>query len=574
MLQSLEEGEEGRAHRVDIGRESNRNNVRWILRASSMPHPANEPILGYEPGSQERESLQSEIDRQMAEIIEIPCIINGEEIYTGVTVPQVIPHNHGHVLANVHLAGRDEMEAACAAAVAAQQEWIGLGLEGRCAIFERCADLLAGDWRMKVNASTMLNQSKTAFQAEIDAACELIDFWRFNCHYARGFHDDFQPLVSPEGVKNSTEIRPLEGFVLAITPFNFTSIAANLPSAPAIVGCTSIWKPSRNSYHSNYVLMQLMMEAGLPPGVINFLPGSGAEITEVSLANPDFAGLHFTGSTATFQGLWQEIGLALPNLRSYPRIVGETGGKDFVVAHPECDRQGLLVALLRGAFEYQGQKCSAASRAYIPSSVWNAISEGLCSEIGKIKMGDARDFTNFMTAVIDQRSFDKITGYIERAASRDTCTIICGGGSDDSTGFFIEPTIIVTTNPTSETMVEEIFGPVLTVYVYEDDEFGATLRLCDEASPYALTGSIFASNEEDIQTAYEALRFTAGNFYINDKPTGAVVAQQPFGGARASGTNDKAGGPLNLLRWISPRSVKRTIDVPQDWTYPFMGADE
>ena len=539
-----------------------------------MSHPANEPILGYEPGSQERESLQSEIDRQMAEIIEIPCIINGEEIYTGVTVPQVIPHNHGHVLANVHLAGRDEMEAACAAAVAAQQEWIDLGLEGRCAIFERCADLLAGDWRMKVNASTMLNQSKTAFQAEIDAACELIDFWRFNCHYARGFHDDFQPLVSPEGVKNSTEIRPLEGFVLAITPFNFTSIAANLPSAPAIVGCTSIWKPSRNSYHSNYVLMQLMMEAGLPPGVINFLPGSGAEITEVSLANPDFAGLHFTGSTATFQGLWQEIGLALPNLRSYPRIVGETGGKDFVVAHPECDRQGLLVALLRGAFEYQGQKCSAASRAYIPSSVWNAISEDLCSEIGKIKMGDARDFTNFMTAVIDQRSFDKITGYIERAASRDTCTIICGGGSDDSTGFFIEPTIIVTTNPTSETMVEEIFGPVLTVYVYEDDEFEATLRLCDEASPYALTGSIFASNEEDIQTAYEALRFTAGNFYINDKPTGAVVAQQPFGGARSSGTNDKAGGPLNLLRWISPRSVKRTIDVPQDWTYPFMGADE
>lgn len=559
---------------MDIGAEYNRNNVRWILRASSMSHPANEPILGYEPGSQERESLQSEIDRQMAEIIEIPCIINGEEIYTGVTVPQVIPHNHGHVLANVHLAGRDEMEAACAAAVAAQQEWIDLGLEGRCAIFERCADLLAGDWRMKVNASTMLNQSKTAFQAEIDAACELIDFWRFNCHYARGFHDDFQPLVSPEGVKNSTEIRPLEGFVLAITPFNFTSIAANLPSAPAIVGCTSIWKPSRNSYHSNYVLMQLMMEAGLPPGVINFLPGSGAEITEVSLANPDFAGLHFTGSTATFQGLWQEIGLALPNLRSYPRIVGETGGKDFVVAHPECDRQGLLVALLRGAFEYQGQKCSAASRAYIPSSVWNAISEDLCSEIGKIKMGDARDFTNFMTAVIDQRSFDKITGYIERAASRDTCTIICGGGSDDSTGFFIEPTIIVTTNPTSETMVEEIFGPVLTVYVYEDDEFGATLRLCDEASPYALTGSIFASNEEDIQTAYEALRFTAGNFYINDKPTGAVVAQQPFGGARASGTNDKAGGPLNLLRWISPRSVKRTIDVPQDWTYPFMGADE
>ena len=537
-------------------------------------HPDNEPILGFAPGSDERVMLQAEMDRQISEVVEIPCIINGEEVFTGVTVPQVIPHNHGHVLANVHLAGREEMEAACAAAVAAQQDWIDLGLEGRCAIFERCADFLAGDWRMRVNASTMLNQSKTAFQAEIDAACELIDFWRFNCHYARGFHDDFQPLVSPDGVENSTEIRPLEGFVLAITPFNFTSIAANLPSAPAIVGCTSVWKPSRNSYHSNYVLMQLMMEAGLPPGVINFLPGSGAEITEVALANPDFAGLHFTGSTATFQGLWQEIGLALPNLRSYPRIVGETGGKDFVVAHPECDSQGLLVALLRGSFEYQGQKCSAASRAYIPQSVWATISDELCGEIGKIMRGDARDFTNFMTAVIDQRAFDKISGYIERAQARDCCQVIVGGGFDDSEGWFIEPTIIVTTNPTSETMVEEIFGPVLTVYVYEDDDFETVLELCDEASPYALTGSIFASNEKDIQTAYEALRFTAGNFYINDKPTGAVVAQQPFGGARASGTNDKAGGPLNLLRWISPRSVKRTIDVPQDWTYPFMGADE
>jgi 1-pyrroline-5-carboxylate dehydrogenase len=539
-----------------------------------MPQPNNEPILGYAPGSQERADLQAEMDRQMGEVIEIPCIINGEEVFTGTTTTQVIPHNHGHVLANVHLAGKAEMEAACEAAVNAQQDWIDLGLEGRCAIFERCADLLAGDWRMRVNAATMLNQSKTAFQAEIDSACELIDFWRFNCHYARGFHDDFQPLVSPDGVQNSTEIRPLEGFVLSITPFNFTSIAANLPSAPAIVGCTGLWKPSRNSYHSNYVLMQLMMEAGLPPGVINFLPGSGAEITEVALANRDFAGLHFTGSTAVFQGLWQEIGSALPNLRSYPRIVGETGGKDFVVAHPDCDRQGLLVALLRGAFEYQGQKCSAASRAYVPRSVWGAIKDDLVSEISIIKMGDARDFTNFMTAVIDQRAFDKISGYIDRAKSRDTCSVICGGGYDDSTGWFIEPTIIETTNPTSESMVEEIFGPVLTVYVYDDSEFDEVLTMCDEASPYALTGSIFSSSEENIQKAYNALRFTAGNFYINDKPTGAVVAQQPFGGARASGTNDKAGGPLNLLRWISPRSVKRTLDIPQDWTYPFMGADE
>ena len=536
-------------------------------------HPDNEPILGYAPGSEERALLHAEMDRQMSGVIEIPCIINGEEIYTGVTTTQVIPHDHGHIIANVHLAGRAEMEAACDAAVQAQQDWIKLGLEGRCAVFERCADLLAGDWRMQVNAATMLNQSKTAFQAEVDAACELIDFWRFNCHYARDFHDDFQPLISPEGVQNSTEIRPLEGFVLAITPFNFTSIAGNLPSAPAIVGCTSVWKPSRNSYHSNYVLMQLMMEAGLPAGVINFLPGSGAEITEIALANPDFAGLHFTGSTATFQGLWQEIGLALPNLRSYPRIVGETGGKDFVVAHPDCDRQGLLVALLRGAFEFQGQKCSAASRAYIPQSVWNAISDDLCAEIGKIKMGDARDFTNFMTAVIDQRAFDKITGYIARARVRDCCRIIVGGSSDDSTGWFIEPTIIVTTNPTSETMVEEIFGPVLTVFVYDDDDFDNVLRMCDEASPYALTGSIFSSDESNIQKAFNVLRFTAGNFYINDKPTGAVVGQQPFGGARASGTNDKAGGPLNLLRWISPRSVKRAIDIPQDWSYPFMGED-
>jgi len=535
-----------------------------------MSQPVNEPIMGYAPGSPERAALQNEIDRQLAEVIEIPCVINGEMIFTGNTVTQVVPHDHGHVLANVHLAGRDEMDAACEAAVNAQKGWIEIGLEGRCAVFERCADLLAGDWRMRVNASTMLNQSKTAFQAEIDSACELIDFWRFNCHYARGFHDDLQPLVSPPGVENTTEIRPLEGFVLSITPFNFTSIAANLPSAPAIVGCTSLWKPSRNSYHSNYVLMQLMMEAGLPAGVINFLPGSGAGITEAALSNPDFAGLHFTGSTPTFQGLWQEISKALPSLRSYPRIVGETGGKDFVVAHPDCDTQGLLVGLLRGSFEYQGQKCSAASRAYIPSSVWDSIGDDLCSEVGKIKMGDARDFSNFMTAVIDQRAFDKISGYIDRARNDDSCEVVAGGGYDDSNGWFIEPTIIVTSNPVSETMCEEIFGPVLTIYVYEDDDFEDALGLCDTGSPYALTGSIFANNEEDVQRAFEVLRFAAGNFYINDKPTGAVVAQQPFGGARASGTNDKAGGPLNLLRWVSPRSVKRTLDIPQDWGYPFM----
>ena len=536
-------------------------------------HPSNEPILDYAPGSDETKSLQAEIKSQMSEVIEIPCIVNGEELYTKNTVTQVIPHDHGHILANVHLAGRAQMESACVSAVKAQSEWIALGLEGRAAIFEKCADLLAGDWRMKVNAATMLNQSKTVFQAEIDAACELIDFWRFNAYYARQFHDQFQPLISPEGITNSTEIRPLEGFVLAITPFNFTSIAGNLPSAPALVGCTALWKPSRNSYYSNYMIMRLMMEAGLPPGVINFLPGSGSDITEVCLSNPDFAGVHFTGSTAVFQGLWQRVAEALPNLKGYPRVVGETGGKDFIVAHPDCDKQGLLVALLRGAFEYQGQKCSAASRAYIPKSVWTEIYNDLVIEIKKIKIGDCNDFTNFMTAVIDKRAFDKITGYIERAKTRDTCEILVGGGSDDSTGWFIEPTIIVTSDPKSESMVEEIFGPVLTVYTYEDNDFDEVLQLCDESSPYALTGSIFATDEKNIQKAFDALRFTAGNFYINDKPTGAVVAQQPFGGARASGTNDKAGGPLNLLRWISPRSVKRANVPFHDWTYPFMGED-
>ncbi len=534
-------------------------------------HPDNEPILGYEPGSAEKEALLEEMNRQMEEIIEIPCIINGEKIYTGNTVKQVIPHNHRHVIAKVHIAGKKEVENACQSAINAQESWIELGMDERAKIFEKCAEKLAGEWRMKINAATMLNQSKTAFQAEIDAACELIDFWKFNAYYAREFHEQYQPLVSPEGNINTTEIRPLEGFVLAVTPFNFTSIAANLPSAPAMVGCTALWKPSRNSYHSNYLLMELMMEAGLPAGVINFLPGSGSEITEICLANPDFAGLHFTGSTAVFQGIWQRIAEALPNLRSYPRIVGETGGKDFVVAHPDCDKKGLLVALLRGAFEYQGQKCSAASRAYVPSSVWDSMGDDLVKEVEKIKMGDASDFSNFMNAVIDDRAFNKINGYIDRARDDTDCKIITGGNSNDETGWFIEPTIILTKNPNSETMVEEIFGPVLTIYVYEDNDFEDVLDLCDKASPYALTGSIFSSSEENIQKAYNKLRFTAGNFYINDKPTGAVVAQQPFGGARASGTNDKAGGPLNLLRWISPRSVKRNNLKIHDWKYPFMG---
>jgi len=535
-----------------------------------VTHPINEPILNYSPGSDEKKELKAEISRQMSEVIEIPCIVNGKELYTGNTVVQVIPHNHSHVLAKVHLADKETIEEACNVAVKAQTKWIEIGMEERAKIFEKCADLLAGEWRMKVNASTMLNQSKTAFQAEIDAACELIDFWRFNAYYARNFHNELQPLVSPEGTINSTEIRPLEGFIVAITPFNFTSIAGNLPSAPALVGCTALWKPSRNSYYSNYMIMKLMMAAGLPDGVINFLPGSGSEIMNCSLSKPDFAGVHFTGSTNVFQGLWQTIAKALPNLKSYPRIVGETGGKDFIVAHPDCDKKGLLVALLRGAFEYQGQKCSAASRAYIPKTVWESMGNDLIKEVGKIKMGDSSDFSNFMTAVIDERAFDKIKGYIDRASKDFNCKVITGGKCDNKTGWFIEPTIILTENPNSETMVEEIFGPVLTIYVYEDSNFDDVLDLCDNSSPYALTGSIFSSNEKNIEKAYNKLRFTAGNFYINDKPTGVVVAQQPFGGARASGTNDKAGGPLNLLRWISPRSIKRNNLKIHEWNYPFM----
>jgi 1-pyrroline-5-carboxylate dehydrogenase len=518
--------------------------------------------------------LQAELERQSNQVVQIPCVIDGQEVYTETTVPQVMPHAHGHILAEVHLAGPEEVRAAAAASIAAQVAWIEMGLEARSEIFLRAADLLAGEWRMRINAATMLNQSKTCFQAEVDSACELIDFWRFNPYYAADFHSQLQPPISSDSILNSSEVRPLEGFVLAITPFNFTSIAGNLPTAPALMGCTVIWKPSRNSYLSNYFVMQLLMQAGLPPGVVNFLPSKPAMLVEQLLQNRDFAGLHFTGSTNVFQRLWSDVATALPHLRSYPRIVGETGGKDFVVAHPECDEQGLLTALIRGSFEYQGQKCSAASRAYIPASVWGRIKEPLIAEIKQIKMGDPRDFTNFMSAVIDQKAFDKISGYIDYANQDSQCEIIVGGSSDDSVGWFIEPTIIQTSDPQTRTMVEEIFGPVLTVYVYEDSGFEDVLTLCDECSSYALTGSIFATNEADVQTAFDALRFTAGNFYINDKPTGAVVGQQPFGGARASGTNDKAGSPLNLLRWVSPRSVKRNLAPDQDWRYPFLEPED
>ncbi|MEK9695831.1 MAG: L-glutamate gamma-semialdehyde dehydrogenase [Candidatus Poseidoniales archaeon] len=534
------------------------------------PTPINEPVLSYLKGSYERSSLEQELDRQSGEVLEIPCIINGEEVWTNNIVEQVVPHNHSHVLARVHLAGPNEIKAAIESNLEAHKTWSVMPWQSRVAIFLKSAELLAGPRRAEINASTMLNQSKTCHQAEIDAACELIDFWRFNADYVRQIYEDLQPPVSPSSMWNSSEVRPLEGFVFSVTPFNFSSIAANLPSSVVMMGNVSIWKPSRNSYVSNYRLMRLMMDAGLPPGVINFVPGRASEVGDICLSHQMLAGIHFTGSTAVFRKMWRDVANNLENLRSYPRIVGETGGKDFIVAHPDCDRKALLVALLRGAFEFQGQKCSAASRAYVPQSVWDAIKDDYIREVESIKQGDVRDFSNFVSAVIDRKAFDSITGYIDRAKADAGCTIVTGGTYDDSTGYFIRPTTILCEDPKYESMSEEIFGPVLSIHVYPDNQFEDILTTCDQTSEYALTGSIFATDRRHIETALNALRFSAGNFYINDKPTGAVVGQQPFGGARGSGTNDKAGSPLNLLRWISSRSIKETFAPPHDWRYGFL----
>ena len=535
-------------------------------------HPANEPILDYAPGSPERAALQAELERQLATVVEVPCIVDGEAVFTGNTVEQVVPHNHGHVLAKVHLAGKAEIEDACAAAVAAQEEWISLGLEARAAIFERCADLLAGDWRYRVNAATMLNQSKTVFQAEVDAACELIDFWNFNAHYAQQIYAE-QPPHSPPGIWNQVENRPLEGFVFAVTPFNFTSIAGNLPTAPVLMGNTSIWKPSANAVYPTWFLMQLFSEAGMPDGVTNFLPGSGREIGPQVMAHPSLAGIHFTGSTTTFQEMWRTVGSNIENYKTYPRIVGETGGKNFILAHESANVDALVTAMVRGAFEYQGQKCSAVSRAYVPSSIWNEVRDKYTAEVATIRVGDVRDFINLMNAVIDERAFKRITGYIDAAKQSAEAEILTGGGYDDSRGWFIEPCTIVTTNPQYPTMCEEIFGPILTLYVYDPKEWEPTLRLVDETSPYALTGAVFATDRRAIAEASVALTHAAGNFYINDKPTGAVVGQQPFGGSRASGTNDKAGSALNLMRWTSQRTIKETFAPPVDYRYPFMSEE-
>ena len=535
------------------------------------PTPHNEPVKGYVRGSPERAELEAELARQMSEVIEIPCIINGEEVWTNNVVEQVMPHNHGHILARVHLAGEAEVRNAIQASLDAHNAWSTMPWEARGAIFLKAATMLAGSRRQEINASTMLNQSKTCHQAEIDSACELIDFWRFNVDYARQIYEDLQPPISPEGVWNQSEIRPLEGFVFSVTPFNFTSIAGNLPSCAAIMGNTGVWKPSRNSYVSNYRIMKLMMDAGLPPGVINFIPGRASVVGDICMSHPDLAGIHFTGSTAVFRKLWRDVANNLENLRSYPRIVGETGGKDFIVAHPNCDEEALIVALLRGAFEFQGQKCSAASRAYVPASVWSAIKDTYVAEVNRIVVGDVSKAGVYMGAVIDQKAFTSITGAIQRAADDEGCEIVTGGTWDDSTGWFIQPTTIVCSDPMYETMQVELFGPVLSIHVYDDADFERMIGVVDSTSEYALTGSIFATDRRHVETAMAGLRYAAGNFYINDKPTGAVVGQQPFGGARGSGTNDKAGSILNLLRWVSPRTIKETFVPPTDYRYPFLG---
>jgi len=533
-----------------------------------VPQPINEPIKTYKPGSPEREELKKKLAELRSKEIEIPLIIGGEEIKTGNIEVIRIPHNHGHKLGVYHKAGRKEVEMAIDAALKARKEWAEMPWEQRVSVFLKAADLLAGSWRSTLNAATMLGQSKVVHQAEIDSACELIDFYRFNGYFMTKLMNE-QPY-SPYGMWNRSEYRPLEGYIFAVTPFNFTSIAGNLPTAPVIVGNVSLWKPASSAVYSAYYLMRLFEEAGLPKGVINFVPGSGGQVGVPAMNNPNLAGIHFTGSTAVFQNMWKVISDNLKIMKYYPRIVGETGGKDFIFAHNSADVDALVVAAIRGAFEYQGQKCSAASRMYIPKSISGKFKEKYVSEVKKLKIGDVEDFTNFMSAVIDKNAFDSITGYIKFAKNAKEAQIITGGGFDDSKGYFIEPTTIVTSNPKFKTMEEEIFGPVLSIYVYEDNKFDEALDLCDQTSPYALTGCVWAQDRKTILKMSDKLRDAAGNFYINDKPTAAVVGQQPFGGGRASGTNDKAGSGINLMRWMTARTIKETFEPPKDWRYPFM----
>jgi 1-pyrroline-5-carboxylate dehydrogenase len=535
------------------------------------PAPINEPVLDYAPGSPERAELAAEIARQRAQVIEIPVIIGGEEVLTGDMHDVVMPHDHGHVISRCHMAAETEAQAAIEAARDAWQDWSNWNWEDRAAVLLRAADLLAGPWRARLNAATINGQSKTSMQAEIDAACELIDFWRFNTHFSQKVYAE-QPMSSP-GVWNRMDHRPLEGFVYAVSPFNFTAIGGNLITAPALMGNVVIWKPATTGILSSYYVMRLLEEAGMPPGVINFLPGHAARISDVTMSSPDLAGVHFTGSTGTFHILWKQVAENLEKYNTYPRLVGETGGKDFIVAHESADPQPVAVAIVRGAFEYQGQKCSAASRAYIPSNMWDQVRESVLEMTAELKVGDPGEFTNFMGAVIDKPAFDSITEYINYAKESDEAEIIAGGGYDDSKGYFVEPTVVVASDPKHRLMCEEIFGPVITLHVYEPEDWSATLDLVDSTSPYALTGAVFAKDRSAQREAGMQLRHAAGNYYINDKPTGAVVGQQPFGGARASGTNDKAGSVLNLLRWVSPRTIKETFDPPTDYRYPFLAGD-
>lgn len=533
-----------------------------------VPPPVNEPVRGYAPGSAERASLQKALDVAAAEVVEIPCVIDGKHVFTGRTTQVTMPCDHGHVLANVHMAGPDEVAAAVASAERARAGWAAMPWEERVAVFLRAAALLTGPWRDRVNAATMLGQGKTCHQAEIDSACELIDFWRFNAHYAQQILSE-QPPVSPTGTWNRLDHRPLDGFVLAITPFNFTSIGLNLPTAPAFMGNTVVWKPATTSALSCWTLFRVLEAAGLPPGVINLVHGAGAQIGNLLLERPELAGLHFTGSTGVFQGMWKTVGERVASYKQYPRLVGETGGKDFIVAHRSADPAALSVAILRGAFEYQGQKCSAASRMYVPSNLWPEVRERVVAGLAEMKMGDVRDFSNFLGAVIDRRAFKKHTEYLE--LGRSTAETVSGGTSDDSRGWFVKPTVFRVDDPKHRLMQEEIFGPIASLFVYDEHRWEEALDLVDTTSPYALTGAVFATDRVAVHQATEALRGAAGNFYVNDKPTGAVVGQQPFGGGRASGTNDKAGSLLNLLRWTSPRAIKETFDPPTDWRYPFLG---
>ena len=536
-----------------------------------IPLPPNEPVKNYAPGAPETISLKARLDELRSQIIDIPIIIGGKEVRTDNTADCVCPHDHKTVIGKYHKAGEKEVKQAIESAMEARKKWADTDWQERSAVFMKAAELLASPyWRDTLNAATMLGQSKNPYQAEIDSACELIDFFRFNSYFAMQVYEA-QPPHSPSGVWNRLEYRPLEGFVFAVAPFNFTSICGNLAASPALMGNVVLLKPASSAVYSAYWLMKLFEAAGLPPGVINFVPGSGSQVGNPVLDSEHFAGIHFTGSTPVFQGMWKTIGENISKYHSYPRIVGETGGKDFIFAHNSTDVKELGTAIVRGAFEFQGQKCSAASRAYIPESLWPDLKEFLLKELKTVTMGPAEEFTNFMNAVIDASAFRDITGYIDYIKESDDAEIIFGGGYDDSTGYFIEPTLAVTTDPKFKTMSEEIFGPVMTLYVYEDDKFEETLQICDSTSEYALTGAIFAKDRYAVKTAYKALENAAGNFYINDKPTGAVVGQQPFGGARASGTNDKAGSYLNLIRWTSPRTVKETFVTPTDYRYPFMG---